>query len=128
MKTWTIKILMLSAMVAVVCLLGIGQAWAWNQADLDKLLETKECNGCDLSGALLYGEDLSGAGLVGAKLDAAQMQGANLSGANLTGANLHQADLTGANLSGAILTNTNLIWTTWTDGRRCAEGSIGECK
>ncbi len=122
------KLLMVVAMAAVVCLLGIGQAGAWNQADLDKLLETKECKGCDLSGALLYGEDLSGADLMGANLLAAQMPGANLSGANLTGANLHQADLNGANLSGANLTNANLIWATWTDGRRCAEGSIGECK
>ena len=118
MKTWTKKILMLSANVAVVCLLGIGQAGAWNQADLDKLLETKECKGCDLSGALLYGEDLSGADLRGANLLAAQMPGANLSDANLSGANLHQADLT----------NANLIWATWTDGRQCSEGSIGECK
>ena len=118
MNTWTKKIWAISAMAAVVCLLGIGQAGAWNQADLDKLLETKECKGCDLSGALLYGEDLSGADLVGANLLAAQMPGANLSDANLSGANLHQADLT----------NANLIWATWNDGRRCAEGSIGECK
>ncbi len=128
MNTWTKKIWAISAMAAVVCLLGIGQAGAWNQADLEKLLKTKECKSCDLSGALLYGADLSEADLRGANLLAAQMQGANLSGANLTGANLHQADLTGANISGAILTNANLIWATWSDGTRCAEESIGECK
>jgi uncharacterized protein YjbI with pentapeptide repeats len=43
---------------------------------------------------------------------------ANLSGANLSGALLSGAYLSGgADLSGAI----------WTDGRVCAEGSVGSC-
>jgi uncharacterized protein YjbI with pentapeptide repeats len=128
MNTWSRKIWAITALAALGCLLTIGTAGAWVEEDLDKLLDTNACSGCDLSGALLYGEDLSGADLVGANLFGAQLPGANLSEANLTGANLHQANLGGADLSGANLTGANLAWATWTDGRRCAEGSIGECK
>ncbi len=99
MNTWSRKIWAITAMAALGCLLTIVQAGAWNQADLDMLLETNACSGC------------------------------NLSGANLTGANLLAAQLPGANLSGANLTNANLTWATWTtEGRQCAEVSIGECK
>jgi uncharacterized protein YjbI with pentapeptide repeats len=122
------KILSVATVVALGCLLTIGTAGAWKQEDLDKLLDTNACSGCDLSGALLYGADLSGADLAGANLFGAQLPGANLSGANLTRANLHQANLDGANLSGANLTGANLVWATWTDGRQCANESIGECK
>jgi len=62
----------------------------------------------------------------------------NLSGANLTDADLRTAVMSGTNLSGANLTNadleevmgmsdTNMSGATWTDGRICAEGSIGVC-
>ncbi|WP_200874843.1 pentapeptide repeat-containing protein [Desulfonatronum thiodismutans] len=128
MNIWSRKIWAITAMAALGCLLTIGTAGAWKQEDLDKLLDTNAGSGCDLSGALLYGADLSGADLAGANLFGAQLPGANLSGANLTRANLHQANLDGANLSGANLTGANLVWATWTDGRQCANESIGECK
>ena len=70
---------------------------AVNPDDLRKLLTTKSCPGCDLSGANLRGEDLRGANL----------QGANLSGANLQGANLSGAS--GANLDGAHLDGTTIM-------------------
>jgi uncharacterized protein YjbI with pentapeptide repeats len=56
------------------CLL-IGPAWAFNEADLQKLKSTNKCVNCDLSGAdltqlkALSGADLSNANLVGANLD-----------------------------------------------------------
>jgi hypothetical protein len=56
------------------------------------------------------------------------LSGTDLSNANLTGANLSGADLEYANLEGADLTEANLTYAYWTDGRKCAEGSIGECK
>ena len=88
-----------------------------------RLLETKSCSTCDLSGvdlqkaelkkADLAGTNLSGADLSQANLAKANLSGADLSGANLAEANLVQADLSGANLSGAnfhwaILTSANL--------------------
>jgi len=58
------------------------------------------------------------------------LSNANLVEANLTGATLTKASLRGANLKGAILSKTtlqgaDLSGATWTDGRVCAEGSIG---
>ena len=81
--------------------------------DLQKLLATKQCPFCDLSGAGLVlanltGANLAGANLAGANLNQANLTGANLSGANLSGTSLQQANLTGANLKGAILNGTDL--------------------
>lgn len=66
--------------------------------NISRLLETKACVRCDLSGA-----DLSEASLAGANLE-----GANLTNANLSKANLDSAYLVGATLDGADLTETNL--------------------
>ena len=61
--------------------------------NLEQLLDTKSCYGCDLSDANLSGKNL---------------KNADLEKANLSGANLEKADLKGANLKGAILVGTNL--------------------
>ncbi|MFO7727794.1 MAG: pentapeptide repeat-containing protein [Desulfonatronovibrio sp.] len=79
----------------------------------ERLLDTNECGECDLYQADLLRADLKGANLSGDDLSRVSLFDAILQEANLSG-----ADLSGATLSGAI----------WTDGRRCAEGSIGECK
>jgi hypothetical protein len=71
--------------------------------DLDRLIKTRECVKCDLSGA-----NLRWANLTGANLNEANLYEANLTGANLTGANLGGADLIGAYLTGAYLTGANL--------------------
>ncbi len=124
---------------ALACLLGIGQAKAWDQADLDKLLETNECKGCDLSGALLNERNLknaklSGADLSNAKLFSANLDNADLSGVDLRGAMLVNARLVAANLrdaknvDSANFARADLSAATWTDGRRCKPNSIGECK
>jgi uncharacterized protein YjbI with pentapeptide repeats len=82
--------------------------------DLETLLATKMCPGCQLSGAELTGKDLNGANLAGANLSNAVLIGANLSGANLAGARLEKAKLIGVNLSsancaGAVLKEASLI-------------------
>ena len=68
-----------------------------------------------------------------AHLHGVNLQNANLMLANLTGASLFDADLSGANLRGANLQGAILIKAKfdnaiWTDGRICAQGSIGECR
>ena len=68
--------------------------------------------------ANLSNADLSGADLVGADLTGASLSRAKLSGADFSDANLSGTDLSEANLTGAY----------WVDGKRCKEGSIGECK
>ena len=75
---------------------------------LDRLLETGECQYCDLSNADLSGLDLKEANLIGANLQGANLQEAKLNRSYLVGANLQEADLTGAELKGLNLTFANL--------------------
>ena len=97
-------------------------AWAYNEADLLKLIAINQCPGCDLSGADLSWQmpwpqntNLEGANLEGANLSkadlstGANLRKANLRGANLRGANLSEADLTGADLTGANLFRVGLL-------------------
>jgi len=77
---------------------------AANPAQVQQLLNTKNCPGCDLVGADLSGQDLYGANLVDANL-----RGAILSQANLERANLVGADLTGADVTSTTLRQANLI-------------------
>ncbi|MDH4317650.1 MAG: pentapeptide repeat-containing protein [Desulfobulbaceae bacterium] len=76
--------------------------------NFNRLIETKNCRLCDLSGLDLKRIDLSGADLEGANLTGAKLFLANLSGANLRNANLQSAGLGGADLSGADLRGANL--------------------
>ncbi|TKB10307.1 pentapeptide repeat-containing protein [Desulforhopalus sp. IMCC35007] len=86
-------------------------------ADLEVLLDTKRCFGCDLSGLDISGKnledaDLEKANLSGANLERTDLEGVNLKGALLVGANLKKAnlknaDLYKANLTGADLTGAN---------------------
>ncbi|MDI9638338.1 pentapeptide repeat-containing protein [Oscillatoria amoena NRMC-F 0135] len=96
--------------VAITTLMtGIGVVGAWHapifvtQRQVQQLLETKACPGCNLRGANLAKANLGGANLAGADL-----ADANLSQANLGGANLENANLAGANLQGANLGCTSL--------------------
>jgi uncharacterized protein YjbI with pentapeptide repeats len=88
-------------------------AKAENPEHTRQLLSTKQCQGCNLSGAgltfsQLRGADLSQANLAAANLSQSNLTGVNLSGANLSGASLNGADLSGANLNGANLTGADL--------------------
>ncbi len=81
--------------------------------NFQKLIKTKSCLSCDLTGVVLNRVDLAGAQLEGANLSGAKLYLANLAEANLKNANLQnagmggadlaQADLRGANLTGAVL-------------------------
>ncbi|MFW2438594.1 MAG: pentapeptide repeat-containing protein [Arenicellales bacterium] len=81
-----------------------------------------------LKGANLRFANLEGAHMHGVNLVKANLMMANLSKANLMDANLSGANLLGANLSGATLLKAKFDSATWTDGRVCAVGSIGECR
>jgi uncharacterized protein YjbI with pentapeptide repeats len=100
-------------------------------------LDGANLQGANLADAVLQLANLKGANLSLANLEGAHMHGVNLRNANLmlanlTRVNLMDADLTGANLRGANLNGAfflkarlgNVIWT---DGKVCAEGSVGEC-
>jgi uncharacterized protein YjbI with pentapeptide repeats len=91
------KVLAMMAWVPLgLVLMPIAQAA--NPDQVQRVLKTGQCPGCDLSGA----------NLVDANLFGANLSNANLSGANLTGANLGSANLMDANLSGAKLVKASL--------------------
>lgn len=87
----------------------------------------------DLSGADLRYADLQEADLSYAQLQRSVMQGTNLRGANLlqanlSGADLRYADFTGSRLEGVNLSAARFGGAIWTDGKVCAESSIGRCQ
>jgi uncharacterized protein YjbI with pentapeptide repeats len=101
------------AVVVVVWTCGFGTADAASsrstvQKNLQRLLKSKSCPGCDLSGVNLSQSKLENANLEGANLSGAQLSLADLSGANLRKANLQKANLGGADLAYADLEGANL--------------------
>ena len=110
--------------------------------NLEKLVQTKSCKGCNLSGLNLNRMDLAGVDLEGADLSCTTMflnnlAGANLQNSTLTGAkfggadlgdaDLRGADLRGASLDGAYLGGANLDGEFVTD-RPFEEHGITEFK
>jgi uncharacterized protein YjbI with pentapeptide repeats len=103
---------LLTILTATLALVTV-PAWsakADSASDLQKLLTTNRCEGCDLSGVNLIGVDLSNAQLQGAKLNAANLSGADLSGANLTKVSAVGTSLMGANLQKTTLVKASLIY------------------
>lgn len=97
----------------------IPAADAYSPTDLQTLLSSNKCVGCDLSGVdlsqkQLVNVDLQAANLIGANLARTNLTNANLGGANLTGANLTNANFTGAVLQAASLVNVNFTSTNLT--------------
>ncbi len=83
------------------------------QQNLEQLIKTRSCRGCDLKDLNLNRLDLSGVDLEGANLSHAKLYLTDLSDANLknttlTGAIFGGADLGGADLRGAGLSGTSL--------------------
>ncbi len=86
----------------------------FGEAAKKKLLETKDCVGCDLRDMDMRGADLTEASLTGVILHNADLRysdlgKANLSKADLRKANLWSADLRGANLREVDLSEAMLI-------------------
>ncbi len=75
---------------------------------LIQLLETKRCEGCQLTDADLAGADLRDGDLRGAQLRRANLSRAVLDGARLSGADLGFTSLLGASLRGADLRGARL--------------------
>ena len=66
---------------------------AYEQADLDKLINTHQCNHCDLSNADFSGQDLNHADFSSTNLKKANFTQAKLIGAWLAHTNLQNATL-----------------------------------
>lgn len=95
-------------------------------------------DGADLSGVQMNHAQASQASWIRANLSGAQLKGANLSmgnfeqadfsGADLSNSNMSRSNLSGSNFMGSNLSGSNFSGATWTDGRVCANGSVGECR
>jgi uncharacterized protein YjbI with pentapeptide repeats len=124
----------LSFLGAVFLVLAlVGSSIACDEVALQRLLKTKECQrcdltGCDLSGAKLTWANLTGANLAGANLREVDLFFASLTGANLTEANLYLADMTVARLTEANFHGAELGYAKWYTGRTCKLNSpAGHC-
>jgi uncharacterized protein YjbI with pentapeptide repeats len=90
--------------ILIILLAGVGTtahlsfSYLNTQKRVEKLLQTRECPGCDLRNANLQGADLSGVNLEGANLKGANLEGAKLGNANLKRVNFTQANLERADL------------------------------
>ena len=139
------RLAMMIALVAVACLLAAapdpprgrvaaecaappGPGVVWTGCDRPRAaLLAARLAGADLAFVNFEAAELGHADLRGARLVGARLRGAGLAYADLRGADLGHADLAGANLGRARLDGALLGATIWTDGRRCAAGSVGRC-
>jgi len=83
-------------------------AKAYDAAQLQRLLATGACVGCDLRGVDLSGLSLDNIRLSWSDLTDSNLRGVSMRGVNLVGADLHNADLTNADLRGSVLKKANL--------------------
>lgn len=111
-------IVLFLAIVSPLVSMASSPYYGFNRSHFEQLLVTKSCPGC-----YLYYAKLSNINLTGANLRGAYLIGASLRSATLRNANLNGAKVGGANFSGADLTDA-----TWTNGKKCLQGSIGYCK
>ncbi|MFM7466128.1 MAG: pentapeptide repeat-containing protein, partial [Cyanobium sp.] len=98
-----------SALASLLALSGASAPAA--DADVMKLLERRQCQGCRLQDADLVWADLRDANLTGAQLQRANLSQARLDGAVLRGADLRFTSLQGASLRGADLRGAQLLGT-----------------
>lgn len=91
-------------------------------------LSDANLSNADLGYSALQGADLGYALLQGSRLLGANLRNANLANADLSGADLSFADLSGALLGNARFDNARLDGAIWSDGRHCAETSLGRCR
>lgn len=96
-------------------------------------LSGAELENATFNDARLDATDLSGARLINCDFNGASLSGARLNSAEMINADFMDADLTGSDLTGAVMINAEFMaarleGATWTDGRRCGQGSVGECR
>ncbi|MGI9554248.1 MAG: pentapeptide repeat-containing protein [Thermodesulfobacteriota bacterium] len=121
--------------------------------NLQTLLSTNACPGCDLEGATIGftsntvttsgGINPDAPPITTTTIQKHNLSNANLVGANLRGANLRYGNFTGADFTNAVLRNINtgsvileneanltdaiFNGAVWKNGNGCQDGSIGSC-
>jgi uncharacterized protein YjbI with pentapeptide repeats len=119
--------LLISWLIAAIATVSYSESAFADPNQIRQVLQTRECQGCDLSRSKLSFANLRGASLRNANLFSADLKLADLREANLIGAILDKADLRGADLSGADLTGayineTNFCGAIMPDGQKSSEG------
>ncbi len=97
MKNNQVSLHMLYALSSILLVSNSLHAMVEVQQNVEKLLKTKSCQGCNLKGA-----DLSFADLPQANLERANLRNTKLNGADFNGSGLSFADLEGADLIWSI--------------------------
>jgi len=103
--------LVLTTTIAIIALNltnSVSSVLAFNPEHLRRLIQSGECQRCDLSSADLSGQNLEGNNFSGSNLRGANFSGADLTGANLTGAKLQRATLWRSLLRDVDLRNADL--------------------
>jgi hypothetical protein len=126
-----------SVVLMVLAILGAPPSAAQRVINGCPVAPHSQCLNANLTGAILREAELFRANLQGAILRQSDLRGANLEAANLIQADLFHANLSGANLRGALLVGAQLRWANlteanfsgaiWSNGHKCALGSIGAC-
>ena len=109
--------------------------------NVERLLKTRECRGCDFTGTEIINKDLSGVDLSNASFEGGSLYSSNLTGANLTGVNFRNATLRRVDLKDAMLAgtdfneadlsfaqNANLAGAGTTPSTTCPDLSNGPCR
>ena len=127
MKTVINSCLLISGLIGVISSISWTESAFADPNQIRQVLQTKECQGCDLSRtklsfANLRGANLRNANLFSADLKLADLREANLIGAILDKADLRGADLTGADLTSAYISETNFCGAIMPDGQKSSEG------
>ena len=126
MKTLINSCLVVLGLTAIAPISWTDSAFA-DPNQVRQVLQTRDCQGCDLSRTKLSFANLRNANLRYANLFSADLKLADLRDANLVGAILDKADLRGADLTGADLTSaymseTNFCGAIMPDGQKSSEG------
>ena len=127
MKTLINSCLVISGLTVAIALTSPTDSAFADPNQVRQVLQTRECQGCDLSRTKLSFADLRNANLRNANLFSADLKLTDLRDANLIGAILDKADLRGADLTGADLTSaymseTNFCGAIMPDGQKSSEG------
>ncbi|MBD2188692.1 pentapeptide repeat-containing protein [Pseudanabaena mucicola] len=127
MKTTINYWLVISGLIGAIASTSWATSAFANPNQIRQVLQTRECQGCDLARTKLNFANLRGANLRNANLFSADLKLADLREASLIGAILDKADLRGANLLGADLTSaymseTNFCGAIMPDGQKSVQG------
>jgi len=110
MNTSRVRFLRVRQLCSVAVLTLCAGGWASIQEpnpNVERLLKTRECRGCDFTRTEIVNKDLRGVDLSNASFEGGSLYACDLTGANLSGVNFRDAVLRRADLKDAILTGTD---------------------